>query len=65
MEYEHNQAVVAGEYVGQRRACDIAGRAPAWLLRQALLGRIKVQLIPGIPPRYRVADVEAMAGAAV
>jgi hypothetical protein len=46
-----------GEYVGVIRATKIAGRSPGWIQRQALIGRIRTQILPGIPTQYNVDDL--------
>jgi hypothetical protein len=49
-------------YVGIIKAAELSNKSPGWLQRQALLGRIKTEMRPGIPPQYCVADVLEAAG---
>ena len=52
---------LAGEWLNLRQASRIAGCAHNSVLRAAVIGIIRVKLVPGVPPRYNRADVEAFA----
>jgi hypothetical protein len=51
------------EWVSGSAARSVTGFSWGKLHRYALVGKIGVELIPGCAPRYRRADVEALARA--
>lgn len=52
---------VNSDFVGIGRASKIAGRSTSWILTRVSRGQIDVRLDPGRPPRYKVADILALA----
>jgi hypothetical protein len=49
------------EWLNGRQASNRIGCSPTALQRAALLGRIRVKIEPGIPPKYHREDVEKIA----
>lgn len=55
---EHAQSA---DWITQRAACNLLDRAPAVVLRLALIGQIRTKAEPGSPIRYNRADAERIA----
>lgn len=51
----------SSEWMTQRKACALMGRAPSVVQRLALIGQIRTKAEPGCPVRYNRADVERIA----
>jgi hypothetical protein len=50
------------DWVGVMRAARLAGRSAGWIQRQAVVGKIRTRLEPGIPARYSISDIRALIG---
>jgi hypothetical protein len=51
----------ADTWLSGRQACKLAGIVPNVLLRAAVVGHIRVLLVPGLPPKYHLGDVAKFA----
>jgi hypothetical protein len=49
-------------FLGVMAAARLAGRSPGWVQRQAVVGKIRTKLEPGIPARYSISDIRALIG---
>jgi hypothetical protein len=47
-------------WVGVMAAARLAERSPGWVQRQAVVGKIRTKLEPGIPARYSMSDIRAL-----
>jgi hypothetical protein len=47
-------------WVGVMAAARLAERSPGWIQRQAVVGKIRTKLDPGIPARYSISDIRAL-----
>jgi hypothetical protein len=48
-------------YIGAREAARRSGRSVPFIMRAAILRRVRVKLDPGVPPMYSAADVDILA----
>ena len=49
-------------WIGVMAAARLAERSPGWIQRQAVVGKIRTRLEPGIPARYSISDIRALIG---
>jgi hypothetical protein len=49
------------EWIGMNETTRLTGRGPNVTYRNVVLGKIRVLLEPGVPPRYSRQDVERLA----
>jgi hypothetical protein len=51
----------ARDWINGRQAARLLGTSPTAIVRVAMLGQVRVQLTPGVSPRYNRSDVEKLA----
>jgi hypothetical protein len=51
----------ARDWINGRQAARLLGCSPTAIIRVAMLGQVRVQLTPGVSPRYNRSDVEKLA----
>jgi hypothetical protein len=49
-------------WVGVMGAARLARRSAGWVQRQAVVGKVRTKLEPGIPARYSISDIRALIG---
>jgi hypothetical protein len=47
-------------WVGVMAAARAARKSPGWIQRQAVVGKIRTRLEPGIPARYSISDIRRL-----